>query len=94
MRAGANSVVLRNPLSRDASVLRGNPLDGVLGVWIALDPATVENGCMQIAPGSHRAGPAPHYHVRDCQLVDQASRAARAEVVPLGPGAWRKILVV
>jgi phytanoyl-CoA hydroxylase len=58
----------------------------VLGVWIALDRATVENGCMQIAPGSHRAGPAPHYHVRDCQLVDQTGRAAGAEVVPLEPG--------
>jgi phytanoyl-CoA hydroxylase len=74
------------PWHQDNAYFDWTPLDGVLGVWIALDPATVENGCMQIAPGSHRAGPAPHYHVRDCQLVDQASRAARAEVVPLGPG--------
>ena len=74
------------PWHQDNAYFDWTPLDGVLGVWIALDPATVENGCMQIAPGSHRAGPAPHYHVRDCQLVDQASRADRAEVVPLGPG--------
>jgi phytanoyl-CoA hydroxylase len=74
------------PWHQDNAYFDWTPLDGVLGVWIALDPATVENGCMQIAPGSHRAGPAPHYHVRDCQLVDQTSRAARAEVVPLGPG--------
>jgi len=74
------------PWHQDNAYFDWTPLDGVLGVWIALDPATVENGCMQIAPGSHRAGAAPHYHVRDCQLVDQTSRAARAEVVPLGPG--------
>ena len=74
------------PWHQDNAYFDWTPLDGVLGVWIALDPATVENGCMQIAPGSHRAGPAPHYHVRDCQLVDQTSRADRAEVVPLGPG--------
>jgi phytanoyl-CoA hydroxylase len=74
------------PWHQDNAYFDWTPLDGVLGVWIALDPATVENGCMQIAPGSHRAGPAPHYHVRDCQLVDQASRLAQAEVVPLGPG--------
>ena len=74
------------PWHQDNAYFDWTPLDGVIGVWIALDPATVENGCMQIVPGSHRAGPAPHYHARDCQLVDEASRAARAEVVPLGPG--------
>ena len=74
------------PWHQDNAYFDWTPLDGVLGVWIALDAATVENGCMQIAPGSHRAGPAPHYHVRDCQLVDQAGRAAQAEVVPLRPG--------
>ena len=26
------------------------------GVWIALDDATVENGCLWVIPGSHRAG--------------------------------------
>jgi phytanoyl-CoA hydroxylase len=74
------------PWHQDNAYFDWTPLDGVLGVWIALDPATVENGCMQIAPGSHRGGPAPHYHVRDCQLVDETSRAEHAEVVPLGPG--------
>jgi phytanoyl-CoA hydroxylase len=74
------------PWHQDNAYFDWAPLDGVIGVWIALDPATVENGCMQVVPGSHRAGPAPHYHVRDCQLVDQASRAEGAEVVPLGPG--------
>jgi phytanoyl-CoA hydroxylase len=74
------------PWHQDNAYFDWTPLDGVLGVWIALDCATVENGCMQIAPGSHRAGPVPHYHVRDCQLVDQAGRAAGAEVVPLEPG--------
>jgi hypothetical protein len=74
------------PWHQDNAYFDWTPLDGVLGVWIALDPATVENGCMQIVPGSHRAGPAPHYHVRDCQLVDQESRADRALVVPLAPG--------
>lgn len=26
------------------------------GAWIAIDPATVENGCLWVVPGSHRSG--------------------------------------
>ena len=28
----------------------------LIGVWIALDDATIDNGCLQVIPGSHRAG--------------------------------------
>lgn len=37
--------------------------DPPITVWTALDPATVENGCVQVIPGSHRLGiinPAHH----------------------------------
>jgi len=74
------------PWHQDNAYFDWTPLDGILGVWIALDPATVENGCMQVIPGSHRDGPAPHYHVRDCQLADQGVQVDRIEVVPLRPG--------
>jgi hypothetical protein len=30
--------------------------DPLVTVWTALDPATMENGCVQIIPGSHRLG--------------------------------------
>ncbi len=30
--------------------------DPLLTVWTALDPATVENGCVQVVPGSHKHG--------------------------------------
>lgn len=29
-------------------------------VWLAIDDADVENGCMRVIPGSHRAGMLPH----------------------------------
>ena len=74
------------PWHQDNAYFDWTPLDAILGVWIALDPATVENGCMQIIPGSHLAGPARHYHVRDCQLADQGVEVERIEVVPLKPG--------
>jgi len=28
----------------------------LIGAWIALDPATIENGCLWVLPGSHRSG--------------------------------------
>ncbi|MDB5075029.1 MAG: hypothetical protein JWO42_1208 [Chloroflexi bacterium] len=32
----------------------------ILTVWIPLNDATVENGCLQVVPGSHRGGLEPH----------------------------------
>lgn len=74
------------PWHQDAAYFDWTPFGGIVGVWIALDEATVENGCMQVIPGTHRDGPAPHYHVRDCQLADDRVKVDRAVVVPLKPG--------
>eukprot|EP01130_Rhizamoeba_saxonica_P000991 TRINITY_DN1086_c0_g1_i2.p1 TRINITY_DN1086_c0_g1~~TRINITY_DN1086_c0_g1_i2.p1 ORF type:complete len:180 (-),score=26.25 TRINITY_DN1086_c0_g1_i2:39-578(-) len=30
--------------------------DPLFFVWIAIDPATTENGCVQVIPGSHKSG--------------------------------------
>lgn len=63
------------------------PLDTpVVGVWIALDEATVDNGCMMVYPGSHRAGPVVHFQRRDWQICDTYERSAGAMAVPLKPG--------
>jgi phytanoyl-CoA hydroxylase len=71
---------------QDTAYFDWTPLGGIVGAWIALDPATVANGCMQVIPGSHLGGPAPHFHVRDCQLADDRVAVDRAHVVPLEPG--------
>ena len=42
----------------------------VVGVWIALDEATAENGCLHIIPGSHIEGPMIHFKRRDWQICD------------------------
>jgi len=31
-------------------------IDPIVTLWLALDPATVANGCVQVIPGSHRLG--------------------------------------
>jgi phytanoyl-CoA hydroxylase len=58
----------------------------VVGVWIALDEATTENGCMVIYPGSHRQGPVVHFNRRDWQICDTYDRFNGACAVPLKPG--------
>ena len=56
------------PWHQDAAYFRGSDPSLMFGVWIALDPATTENGCMELIPGSHRAGPVPHIPHPDINL--------------------------
>lgn len=58
----------------------------VVGVWIALDEATPENGCMYLIPGSHGAGPVVHFKRRDWQICDTDVATTQAVVAPLKPG--------
>ncbi|WP_127579003.1 phytanoyl-CoA dioxygenase family protein [Paenibacillus koleovorans] len=58
----------------------------VIGLWMALDPAELDNGCMHVIPYSHREGGVPHYAVRDWQLCDVAVQVNRDVAVPLKPG--------
>jgi phytanoyl-CoA hydroxylase len=74
------------PWHQDTAYFAMEPLDLILGTWTALDEATPENGCMHVIPGSHLAGPKPHYHDRDCQLPDDVVDVSRSILVPLKPG--------
>lgn len=58
----------------------------VVGVWIAIDPATIENGCLHIIPGSHLKGPHPHFSRRDWQICDTDVTTKNSVSVPLEPG--------
>ncbi|MFN8442963.1 MAG: phytanoyl-CoA dioxygenase family protein [Caldilineaceae bacterium] len=58
----------------------------VVGVWIALDESTTENGCMIIYPNSHKEGPVVHFQRRDWQICDTFGRQKQVLAVPLKPG--------
>ncbi|WP_168735508.1 phytanoyl-CoA dioxygenase family protein [Cohnella fermenti] len=60
--------------------------NAVVGVWIALDEAGLDNGCMHVIPRSQMSGAVPHYAVRDWQLCDEAVPVERDVAVPLAPG--------
>ena len=60
----------------------------VVGVWIALDEATIDNGCMRVLPGQHHKEINPHFMIRDWQLCDEQAQDFKsyAVAVPLKPG--------
>lgn len=39
---------------QDSSFLATTPTETCLGLWLALDPATLQNGCLWARPGSHK----------------------------------------
>ncbi len=76
------------PWHQDHAYFELTPETRVVGVWIALDPAGVENGCMRFLPGWHRRGVFPHFQIRDLQLCDSEMEGLQSErvAVPLDPG--------
>lgn len=52
------------PWHQDAAYRDGN-LDHLdLSVWVPLQEATLENGCMQFIPGSHKLDVLPHHSIK------------------------------
>ncbi|KAH7730931.1 Phytanoyl-CoA dioxygenase [Aphelenchoides avenae] len=48
----------------DATFFHVEPKKHIVGVWIALDAATVENGCLWFIPGSHKNNKLRYHFVR------------------------------
>ena len=44
----------RHPLHQDLLYFPFRPADRIVASWTALEPATRENGCLAVVPGSHR----------------------------------------
>jgi phytanoyl-CoA hydroxylase len=57
-----------------------------VGVWIALDPATLENGCMHVQDRGHQDGPRVHFRRRDVQICDAEMLGRGTVAFPLEPG--------
>jgi phytanoyl-CoA hydroxylase len=77
------------PWHQDAAYFRGSDPNLMFGIWIALDPATRENGCMEVIPGSHLRGPAPHVPAEDinlCTIRPDLLRLDDRVALPMEPG--------
>jgi phytanoyl-CoA hydroxylase len=58
----------------------------VVGCWIALDEAVIENGCMHVIPGTQAGGPVVHFRRRDWQICDTSVELGKIAAAPLRPG--------
>ena len=74
------------PWHQDNAYFNWLPLHRVATAWIALDDATVENGCMHILPGGHKLGPLRHHHTIDCEIMPGRFDNDQALPVPLRAG--------
>ena len=74
------------PWHQDNAYFSVTPLEAVVGVWIALDDADIENGCMHVIPGGHRGGGLKHHHTFDCEIVPDRLDPADAVPIPVPAG--------
>ncbi|MEK7832387.1 MAG: phytanoyl-CoA dioxygenase family protein [Acidobacteriota bacterium] len=76
------------PWHQDHAYFELTPETKVVGVWIALDRAGIENGGMRVMPGWHRGRKFWHFQIRDLQICDSEMDGLQSErvAVPLEPG--------
>lgn len=55
-------------------------------VWVAITDATVENGCLQVIPGSHRGNMLEHCPLSQLAIPEKLFDVASAEPVPVKSG--------
>lgn len=80
------------PWHQDAIYWDLEPMN-VITLWLAIDPSTVENGCMQVIPGTHTRGALEHVQDTDPsgKVLDRGLRpefveASKAVNCVLAPG--------
>jgi len=74
------------PWHQDRAYFNLTEKSKIVGVWIALDNARVENGCMQVIEHGHKKGPKLHFMRRDWQICDKEILEFRRLGIPMSPG--------
>lgn len=73
------------PWHQDKAYFNLDQREPVIGVWLALDEATIDNGCMHLLPELGRE-PIVHFQRRDWQVCDTLVLGKRCIAAPLKPG--------
>lgn len=71
------------PSHQDSTFLYTNPPSAV-GFWYALEDATIENGCLSFAPGSHKTSPVKQRFVRKSNNQGTEFIDTDGEIFPTG----------
>lgn len=61
---------------QDEMYLTTDPTGMVFGIWVALDDATEENGCLDFIPGSHKTIPCTRFFVRTGKKEEDGEKVA------------------
>jgi len=77
---------IEKPWHQDHAYFDVDVKDRIVGVWIALDEATLDNGCMHVLSSGHNEGPRLHFKRRDWQICDTDMLGVPCTAVPLKPG--------
>jgi phytanoyl-CoA hydroxylase len=84
-----NGLVSKIPWHQDNGVIMPEADEGtILTVWLPLTRATVENGCLQVVPRSHRDGLTQHCPTPlGIAIPDRLVAVQEAVAVPMRPGS-------
>jgi len=55
-------------------------------VWMAIDPSTRENGCIEVLPGSHKKGHVEHYRGEDYMIHEELVDKDAVVYAEMAPG--------
>jgi ectoine hydroxylase-related dioxygenase (phytanoyl-CoA dioxygenase family) len=75
------------PLHQDNSYFRVMPHTAGVTCWMAVDDATIENGCMGYIPGSHKLGLLPHKQIAAAHLTPEREDFGPEVRVPVKAGS-------
>jgi ectoine hydroxylase-related dioxygenase (phytanoyl-CoA dioxygenase family) len=83
-----NFLVRRTGWHQDQGVIRPEADDtNMLTVWVPITPATIDNGCLCVIPGSHREGLTPHCPGSDGLAIPDRLLGGQAIPIPMEVGS-------
>ena len=88
-KGSTHGLVTRIPWHQDNGVVLPEADEAtILTVWLPLNDATVENGCLQVIPGSHRHGLQSHCPTdKGAAIPERLVPAEQAIPLPMRPGS-------
>ncbi len=84
-----NGLVSKIPWHQDNGVILPEADESdILTIWMPITEATIENGCLQVIPGSHRGDLVPHCPLeKGVSIPEKLIPSEQATPLPMRPGS-------